>query len=439
MIGWNSIRGRLLWLSAAWLTAALLAAYLIIGGILRDFITDRFDTEASAVADSLIAGTRADQQGLAQLYDVPGDPRFSAPISGWYWQIEADGTAIVISDSLYDTTLPIANGGDVTGAAATGPGDAELRLLRRAYTVPGSDETLTATVTVPQAEIDTALAAVRRPLALTLIVLGVGLALAVLLQVTAGLSALKRMGQDLRKVHSGSANALPRPDAAELQPVADEINALILRNGEQLARTREQIGNLAHSLKTPLMALQGEMAADDPRQAMIQRMDRQIGWHLKRARSAAGGRRVLGQRTELAPVVEDISLVLRHTLQDAGITLEKQIPPGFSLPVEQQDAQEMLGNLMENASKWTRSRIMVRAGLDEGRITVTICDDGPGMADEDYARALSRGTRLDERGAGSGLGLAIVADLAALNGGTLKLGRDDDLGGLSARITLPAL
>lgn len=426
MIGWNSIRGRLLWLSAAWLTAALLAAYLIIGGVLERFVTARFDAETAAVADALMAGTQADAQGLAQLQTAPTDPRFAAPLSGWYWQIAADGQVFDSSDSLYQGQLN----------AGLGPDGAPLRLTERAFTIPGSNEALSLTVTAPQSEIDAALATVRRPLALTLIVLGLGLGLAVLVQVTLGLSALKAMGRDLRAVRAGDAATLPLPAATELRPVAQEINALLAQNRDQLARTRDQIGNLAHSLKTPLMALQGEMAPDDPGQAMIARMDRQIGWHLKRARSA-GGRRVLGQRTPLAPVVDDIALVLRRALEDGGIALELDLPAGAALPVEQQDAQEMLGNLMENAAKWARSRIAIRAQQDAGRIVLTVADDGPGMKDDDHARALARGTRLDERGPGAGLGLAIVADLAALNGGGLQLGRDATLGGLSARITLP--
>ncbi|MBA4489655.1 sensor histidine kinase [uncultured Paracoccus sp.] len=426
MIGWRSIRGRLLWLSAAWLSVALLTAWLVIGGVLERFVTTRFDAETAAVADALIAGTEADAEGLAQLQNAPSDPRFSAPLSGWYWQMTADGQVFAASDSLYQAQLD----GDA------GPDGAALRLTRRDFTVPGSTEALSLTVAAPQAEIDASLSAVRRPLAWTLVVLGLGLGLAVLVQVTLGLSALKAMGRDLRAVRAGEAATLPQPDAAELQQVAQEINALLVQNRTQLARTREQIGNLAHSLKTPLMALQGDMAPDDPGQAMIARMDRQIAWHLKRARSA-GGRRVLGQRTPLAPVVADIALVLRRALEDGGITLEQDVPPGATLPVEQQDAQEMLGNLMENATKWAQSRIAVAARIDGQRIIVTVADDGPGMPDSDHAKALARGTRLDERGPGAGLGLAIVADLAALNGGGLTLGRDESLGGMSARISLP--
>lgn len=438
MIGWHSIKGRLLWLSALCLAAALVAAYLVIGAVLDRFVTDRFDAELVAVTDALMVGTAADVSGLAQLVDTPTDPRFSRPLSGWYWQVAADGTPFALSESLFEAALaPPAGTGDLTGARAAGPDGAALRVTQRGFTVPGSAEALLVTVTAPQAEIDAALATVRRPLAITLAVLGLGLALAVLLQVTAGLSSLGRMGRGLRDVRQGDATTLPRPDVAELQPLAEEINALLAQNREQLARSREQIGNLAHSLKTPLMALQGELSADDPGQAVIARMDRQIGWHLKRARSA-GGRRVLGQVTPLGPVIDDILLVLNRQLQDRGITVTRDAASGLILPVEQQDAQEILGNLLENAAKWANARISIRAAHEAGQIRLTIADDGPGMEDADFTRALSRGTRLDERGPGAGLGLSIVADLAALNGGGLQLGRDADLGGLSARVTLPA-
>ncbi|MDO5641101.1 MAG: ATP-binding protein, partial [Paracoccus sp. (in: a-proteobacteria)] len=201
-------------------------------------------------------------------------------------------------------------------------------------------------------------------------------------------------------------------------------------------RSREQIGNLAHSLKTPLMALQGMLPDDEAAQALIARMDRQIGWHLKRARSA-GGARVLGQITRLDGVIDDILLVLNQPLKDRAITVSRDLPAGMILQIEAEDAQEILGNLLENAVKWARARIVIRARPETGRVRLSICDDGPGMKDADHARALTRGIRLDERGPGAGLGLAIVADLAALNGGGLTLGRDETLGGLAATVTLP--
>ncbi|MDO5642860.1 MAG: sensor histidine kinase, partial [Paracoccus sp. (in: a-proteobacteria)] len=244
MLGWHSIRGRLLWLSALWLSGALIVAYLLIGHVLERFVTGRFDAELGAVADALMVGTGADAEGLAELLDTPADPRFSRPLSGWYWQITADGAVIATSASLYEDALP---------ATGRGPDGAGLRALGRSYTVPGSNEALSLAVTAPQAEIDAALASVRRPLAVTLAVLGLGLGLAVLVQVTAGLASLGRMGEALRRVRAGQANALPRARVSELGPLVDEMNVLLAQNRAQLSRSREQIGNLAHSLKTPLM------------------------------------------------------------------------------------------------------------------------------------------------------------------------------------------
>lgn len=436
MIGWNSIRGRLLWLSTLWLTCAMIAAYLIIGSVLKHFVITRFDAETSAVADMLMATTSVDTNGLAHIYDSPADPRFTQPLSGWYWQVAANGTVFATSDSLFQSQISSISDSSVSGVKASGPDGAALRLMRRAYTIPGSNESLTVTVTAPQTEIDMAFAVVRRPLAITLAVLGIGLVLAALLQVTAGLASLRRMGHDLRAVREGDIITLPRPDVVELQPVADEINALLIQNRAQLSRSREQIGNLAHSLKTPLMALQGELPDDDPRLIVISRMDRQIAWHLKRARST-GGQQILGHITPLDEVIDDILLVLSRQLEDNNITVSRHIEANLTLPIEREDVQEIIGNLLENSAKWANSQITIRAKHEAGHICINVSDDGPGMANEDHAKALSRGARLDERGPGAGLGLAIVADLAHLHQGELSLSRDARLGGLNIEITLP--
>lgn len=434
----RSIRGRMLLLSAAWLLPALIGAWLVISALLTQFITARFDAETAVMADALIAATEANGDGLAEIADPPPDPRFTAPLSGWYWQVAANGTAVLRSESLYDGALVIATAAQ-DGLAAEGPDGAALRALTRPYTIAESDEALSLTVTAPQAEIDAAIRAIRRPLALALIVLGLGLVAGVLLQVTAGLSALREMGRGVGAIRSGAATSLPAPDARELQPMAEEINGLIAHNHAQLNRSRDQIGNLAHSLKTPLMALANDLPADHAGQALIARMDRQIAWHLKQARSA-GGRHSGQARAHPAAVADDIALVLARALEDADITLDNCINPTLSLAVEPEDLQEMMGNLMENAAKWARSRIVLSAHPDAtgDAIRLIIADDGPGIAAEARRRALTRGTRLDERGPeGSGLGLAIVSDLAAQQGGALALERAPNLGGLSAELRLP--
>lgn len=433
----DSIRLRLLVLSALLVGAALFAGYLVIASILEDFITARFDAETTAVAEQLIAAASLSDQGRLEVRQQPADPRFAMPLSGWYWQLSQENQIVAKSSSLFDGVLPQALG-TVSGVMMHGPSGQLLRVNHVDFTLPGSEDHMSITVSAPATEIEASLGLVRRPLAVSLAALWVLLTLASVLQVTAGLRSLDHLGRNLRAIRDGKAEALPLPPVAELRPVAAEINALLDQNRTVLARNREHIGNLAHSLKTPLSALSNALPPDHAGQALIARMDRQIGWHLRRARSSAAPR-LLGQRTEIAPVLDDILLVLHRPIEDADLTVVQSIPPGISFAGERQDLEEMIGNLTENAVKWAISTIHVTASTEgETGLRIMIEDDGPGMTDQEYAEALMRGRRLDESGPpGAGLGLAIVADLAALHGGRLALSRSD-LGGLMAVLDLPA-
>lgn len=431
----RSIRARLLVLAAVWLTAALLAAFLFLSALLEDFVTDRFDAEAGALADALIASLEVEGSGRIEVHDPPADPRLTLPLTGWYWQAEADGQVFARSASLLDGRLA-GPGGEFTGGRGMGADGAALRVLRRELTIPDSDALIAITVTTPQQQIEESLRQIRGPLGLALIVLGLGLAAASVVQVTAGLRSLDRLGADLRQVRAGKAERLGLPDVSELRPLTAEINAALDQNATLLARSRQHLGNLAHSLKTPLAALANELPDGHAGHKLITRMDRLIGWHLRRARAASP--RILGQRTPVAPVIGDIMLVLRWPMEDKGIRPLIDCPPEASFAGERQDLEEMIGNLAENAVKWGRSRLALRVTASDGRLVIRIEDDGPGMAETDAPRALIRGARLDEQGpAGSGLGLAIVADLAALHGGELRLGRAE-MGGLAAILDLPA-
>jgi signal transduction histidine kinase len=430
----RSIRGRLLILAAMWLSVALVGAFLLISGLLRDFVTDRFDAEAMAVADSLTGQLESDD-GQIELDDEPTDARFSLPFSGWYWQVTADGTLVARSASLLDGSLADVSG-EQTGVITDDADGASLRLLRREVTIPDSDSVIGITVTVPMAQIEDSLHQVIRPLAVSLAVLGLGLAMASVIQVTSGLKSLGRLRTDLARVRAGDSPRLAVPDVSELRPLTAEINAALNQNETLLTRSRHHLGNLAHSLKTPLAALSNDLPVDHSGQELIARMDRLIGWHLRRARQAGGP--VLGQRTLIAPVIDDILLVLRWPMQDKGMTADITCPHNVTFPAERQDLEEMVGNLCENAVKWGNIRMRVSVTQTDAALTLTVEDDGPGLTDGQASKALMRGGRLDEHGPpGAGLGLAIVADLAALHGGELRLERSD-LGGLAAIVHLPA-
>ena len=289
----RSIRARLLVLGAVWLTAALLAAFIFISGLLDDFVTGRFDAEAEAVADTLIATVEVGGDGRIAVEGLPPDARFGLPLSGWYWQLAAEGRVVARSNSLLDGRLD-GPGGNFLGGRGSGADGAALRVLRREVTVPESDALVAVTVTAPQAQIRDSLRQIRRPLAIALIVLGAGLAAASIIQVQVGLRSLTRVGADLRRVRAGQADRLPMPDVSELRPLTAEINAALDQNATLLARSRQHLGNLAHSLKTPLAALANELPPDHKGQSLITRMDRLIGWHLRRARSAGDRRHPSG-------------------------------------------------------------------------------------------------------------------------------------------------
>jgi signal transduction histidine kinase len=165
-------------------------------------------------------------------------------------------------------------------------------------------------------------------------------------------------------------------------------------------------------------------------------MRRQVDHYLARAR-AAGALDVLGSRTEVASVLDDLARVLKRMHPDKGLTIDLEVSPGLAFRGEREDLEEMAGNLIDNACKWAKSRIVVQAGpLNGGLFCLRVEDDGHGLAPEERSRAMERGERLDESVPGTGLGLAIVRDIAKLYGGSLALG-EASLGGLEARLELP--
>jgi signal transduction histidine kinase len=289
-------------------------------------------------------------------------------------------------------------------------------------------------VTLPASEAAAELAAIRRPLALGLAALGAALIAAQVLAVRAGLVELARLARAVAAVRDGRAEALPPAQAAELRPLADELNRLIAANAAQLARARAHAGDLAHALKTPLSVLANRAGPEDA--ALIARMDRIIRWHLKRARAGAAGLSPAA-RAPVAPVLEDVALVLAPEARRRGIRLAveaKDAPPFRGDP---EDLAEIAGALAENAVKWARATVRIAARRSGPDLEITIADDGPGIPEAERARLLARGARLDESVPGHGLGLAIAADRIAAYGGRLDL-EDAEDGGLCARVTLPA-
>lgn len=425
----GSIRGRMLVWSAGLTLAALMLAWLALSAVLSDFVNRRLDAELAATARGIMAAAEWDEAGGFTVLPAPADPRFEAPLSGWYWQVSDGQTVLARAPSLVTGNL----GPD--GSTTTGPDGAALRWQASRFTAPGDGRELTVSVTLPEAEARAELAAIRQPLALALLLLGAALLGAQFLAVRAGLVDLRRFAGAVAAVRDGKAEALPATEVAELRPLSAELNRLIAANVVQMERARAHAGDLAHALKTPLAVLANRAGPEDA--ALIDRMDSIIRWQLKRARAASAGLDPAA-RTDVAAVMDDLALVLGPEVRRRGLALriDADNPPNFRGDAE--DLAEIAGALAENAVKWARTEVQISARSGEdGNLLITLRDDGPGIPEADRARLMTRGARLDEAMPGHGLGLAIAADRIAAYGGRLDL--DGAMGGgLEARIHLPA-
>lgn len=270
-----------------------------------------------------------------------------------------------------------------------------------------------------------------------------------LLQVRRGLSPMHRLRERLTAVREGREPRLDGRYPSEIQPLVDDLNALVADREQRVARAMAKAGDLAHGLKTPLAILANEArhirasgASDAAATAatidqQVDRMLRQVDYHLAHARAAASGASSAA-RTPVHATVDGLvrALTRLHGAVGRGLTIENGCHPAHAFRGEQQDLEEILGNLLDNACKWSGTRIVVTSSADTGMLVIDVDDDGPGIDTSMREAVMRRGVRADETAPGSGLGLAIARELAELYGGGVTLG-DAPLGGLRARLTLP--
>ena len=273
----------------------------------------------------------------------------------------------------------------------------------------------------------------------------VSLLLAALWQVQSGLTPLNRLRARLADLRAGRARRVEGDYPAEVQPLVDDLNALLDDRERRVARAQAQAGDLAHGLKTPLAVLahEAERAEASGQRELatvvgeqVERMRRQVESHLAQARAAASGV-AADERSVVADSARALARTLLRLHAERGVAIDVKVAEEHAVRVGRVDLDEMLGNLLDNACKAARSRVVVEAARNGDRVAVTIDDDGPGLAPELRESVLNRGVRADQAGPGSGLGLAIVRDLAELYGGSITLGASP-AGGLRARLELSA-
>jgi signal transduction histidine kinase len=288
--------------------------------------------------------------------------------------------------------------------------------------------------------IDSQIRAVRSTLARSFAALGAGLLVLAALQTIYGLWPLRRVRQEVAAIRSGSKTRISERFPSEIRPLIDEINQLLTHSEDQAEEARRHAGNLAHALKTPLTVITNAATARSPeladtvcREAQVMR--RQVDHHLARARAI--GRRASAQaRANVCQSVEAVQRAVDRLYE--GVTVDVAGSRDAEARVERQDLDEMIGNLVENAAKYGGGRVFVTVQPNGPTVDVLVEDDGPGIPANERESIFQRGARLDTGKPGTGLGLAIVRDVAQIYGGSVALEESEDLGGLLARLSLPA-
>lgn len=449
-----SLAQRLVRLAAVWSVAVLIVTGLAQTALFRQEAISRFDQDLFDVADGLFASTTLDDQGEV-VAPALTDSRATRAYSGKYWQISepgADGKlhAAARSRSLWDSELKgpkgglaelKANAGKPIYYDTIGPAKEPLRAAAMLASLPGRAAPVVFMAAEDRTPYETDSRRFAVETAAVLLVLGVGLVLVVFIQVRVGLQPLFALRSEVADVRTGKRERVTGVYPSELQPLAEELNALVAHDQEVVERQRTHVGNLAHALKTPLSVMLAESErGGGPLADLVahqaQLMRQQVDHHLRRARAAA---RTQGfrERTPLEPVMDELAVTLERIFADRAVEIDWRAPEDLVFPGERQDLLEIIGNVIENACKYGGGRVRaIAAPVGADRMTVTVEDNGAGLNDAERVAVLKRGERLDESAPGSGLGLSIVDELARIYGGSINLSASG-LGGLKVVVELP--
>ena len=453
----NSLALRLFFSATTWTVVILVVTGIVLSSIYRSAVERAFDRRLGVYLRTLVADVAAPEENVDKFPQSIGEPLFDLPLSGWYWQVtrlDAPTPDVRSSRSLWDARLPqLADlsvswvPGSARQGYVDGPEGQQLRIVEPTIDL-GEEGRFLVAVAGDANEIDEETHSFDSALVITFGVLGIVLLLTTTFQVRFGLAPLKRISEGLAAIRSGMAERLEGAFPVEIAPLARETNALIEANREIVTRARTHVGNLAHALKTPISVMMNEATTHgtDPFALKVREqteiMRDQVARHLERARLAARVA-VIGTVTDVRPVVFALARTMEKIHHHRGVVIDIDAPEGARFRGEQQDLEEMVGNLVDNACKWAQSRVAVEVfsekpePRDDRRVVrIVVDDDGPGLSPQQREQVARRGRRLDETKPGSGLGLSIVVELASLYGGGLTLGTAP-IGGLRAELVVP--
>jgi two-component system sensor histidine kinase PhoQ len=433
--------------------AVVLIAFLGLAGLaleraFRESVEQAVREHLEVQVYLLLGAAEVDAAGQLRMPGVLSEPRLGTPESGLYAAIrDASGERLWQSESSIGLDIgypgPVTTGNRAFARIAAADGR-ELFGLRHAVTweTEGENRRLVFLVAESAEAAAARVATFRRTLWGWFGGVAILLLLLQALLLRWGLRPLRRAAGEVAAIERGERARIGHDYPRELRPLTASVNELLASGASRLERYREALADLGHSLKNPLAVLRS--IGDDPAtgdrgneiRAQVERMQQAIDWHVQRG--AAAGRGGLGQSVALAGLVERVGASLARVHADRAVRLECDIPRDAVVRGDPDDLMEIVGNLLDNAWKWGRTRVRATAWPErDGGMVMAIEDDGPGIPADRRDTVLERGVRIDETVPGDGIGLAVVRRMVEETWGG-RLGLDaSDLGGLRVRVTFP--
>lgn len=437
-----SISVRIFLLTAVGLAIGLLLAGVLLSNLYSNALTRNIDTIAEQQLDALIARVLAEDE--ASLRTLPSiDPRYTEANSGWYWQITNQKNEVVgVSGSAFGVIIPsLSVAFDDNNARKGNQFDEDenwLRIYERKIFL-SEDQFYTITVTADWDEIAADVSTFRQQSIIVLLAIGAILAALCAFIARISLGPLLRLSASVEAIRTGRNERIEKQFPIEIEPVKTEINALLDANDQILQRAKNQVGDLAHGLKTPIAVIRNEVGERSPLVTQqLERMQAIVSRYLDRAQLAARTA-IRGRATPIEPAITKITSVLQKLHKNKSLEVELELVQLTRFQGDPEDLDEIVGNILDNALKWAEHKVTIHvAEHGNNLIKLIVEDDGPGIPDDKIQSILKRGIRLDEQKPGSGLGLGIVTELVLVYGGTIELSRAT-LNGLRVEIGLPAL
>lgn len=453
-----SLARRILIGALVWSVVVVVGGVLAISAVYRAQTINLLDAELDSTLQTLARAIEPLNDGTGRIRDIeerhPTDSRYETPLSGRYWVIVAVNDDGTLGDDIRprsvwdgDPPLPVSladaalaqPGVVMRGNSAEGPAGEPIRIAVQSITIPNRTNPILLVAASDRTQSNEGADQLRTILIIAMSTLAGGTLLAMALGLRFALRPLERIQSDISDIREGRQASLSNDYPEEVRPLSAELNKLLEHNRSVVSRARTHVGNLAHALKTPLAVLRNEAKGDTQLDDVVRRqaeaMHSNVEHYLRRAQAAARAE-ALGVRTQVLEATDGIARVMNKLFAREGKQVLVNVPDEIYVRTEQQDLEEILGNLLDNACKWARSQVHVSADWNgDGMVVIHIDDDGPGLAPDEREQAVKRGVRLDETAPGTGLGLSIVADIAGMNGGSLVLAESPQ-GGLRAIVEL---